>query len=193
MTGGSATVSVITDLAPARSFLDPPVEGGPDVAYVVIGIRNNSKQSFTIDPSQVTLRVIGKKEKELERLDEKKVIARAWQASDRTIGAVPPMGTRSVNTRPRQDAGMNDATRDMAVSHRQLGRSDRRVQEASEQQTGVQLVRLQDRALLVGDLDPGKSIMGMVFFYPYEKKDQLELTILVGETTFVIPCSGKKK
>jgi len=37
-----------------------------------------------------------------------------------------------------------------------------------------------------------EQIMGLVFFAPYEAKDKVELSIPVGETTFVIPFSGPK-
>ncbi|MCI0352952.1 MAG: hypothetical protein L0Z53_26315 [Acidobacteriales bacterium] len=185
VTGAGAGVSVIVDVVPARRFIDPPADGGADVTYVIIGIQNTSRQPVHIDPSRITLRAVGKKERELQRLSEEKVVARAWDTVDRSIGALPAMTGSALS------GGGNDS-RDVAVSHRELGSSSRTAQ-ASEQQTGMQSAKLKDKALLARDLDPGKSVMGMVFFLPYEKKDQLELTVGVGETTFVIRFSGKKK
>jgi hypothetical protein len=90
-------------------------------------------------------------------------------------------------------SGAAEASVQAAITHRQLDTSNRSAQQASEQQTGQQIAKLRDKALVPRELAPGESIMGMVFFYPYEKKDKLELTIPVGDSTFVIPFSGKKK
>jgi hypothetical protein len=183
----SAAISVIADITSARRFIDPPTDGGENVTYVVIGIRNTSQQTVHLDPGTITLRVVGKKEKELKRLTEEKVIERAWQSNDRVGGAIPPMVGRMGGV------GAADDSLRAATAHGQLDTSKRAAQEVSERHTGQQIVQLKDKALLPRELAPGESVMGMVFFYPYEKKDKLELTIPVGDTTFVIPFSGKKK
>jgi hypothetical protein len=189
-----ALVSVIADVASARRFVDPPADGGADVTYVVIGIRNTSQQGIHIDPNTITLRAVGKKEKAYERLTEAKVIERAWQVHDMSSSALPAMTGSMGGTGPgaggRNDA--HDANLQTAVANKEQDRSNRRLQEASERNTGAQTAALRDKALLDRDLDPGQQVMGLVFFYPYEKKDKLELTIPVGTTTFVIPFSGKK-
>jgi hypothetical protein len=176
------TVSAIAAVINARRFLDPPMEGGPNVAYIAIGIKNTSKDVIHIEPSSISLRVLGKENKALKRLTEEDVVFRAWYGNDRVGGAVPPMD---------RDAG-NDGNRDLAVVHKELDRSNRRMQEVTEQQSTAQANRVKDISLLTHDLDPGKATMGMVFFFPYEPKDKVELSVLVGDTTFVIPFSGRK-
>ena len=188
-----AMVSVIADVASARRFVDPPADGGADVTYVVIGIRNTSQQGVHIDPNTITLRAVGKKEKAYQRLTEAKVIERAWQVHDMSSSALPAMSgsmSGAGTSGGRNDA--HDAQLQTAVANKEQDRSNRRLQEASERNTGAQTATLRDKALLDRDLDPGQQVMGLVFFYPYEKKDKLELTIPVGTTTFVIPFSGKK-
>jgi hypothetical protein len=191
----SAMVSMIADVVSARRFVDPPADGGAEVTYVVIGIRNLSQQGVHIDPNGITLRAVGKKEKQLQRLTEAKVIERAWQVNDRTASALPAMAGSMSGAGMSSPGGRNDAhdaQLQTAVTNKEQDRSNRRLQEASEKQTGAQTAALRDKALLDRDLDPGQQIMGLVFFYPYEKKDKLELTIPVGNTSFVIPFSGKK-
>lgn len=191
----AATVSVIADVVSARRFVDPPADGGADVTYVVIGIRNTSQQGIHIDPNTITLRAVGKKEKQLQRLSEARVVERAWQTNDRTASALPAMAGSMSGTGMSSPGGRNDAhdaQLQTAISNKEQDGSNRRLQEASEKQTGAQAKALQDKALLDRDLDPGQQVMGLVFFYPYEKKDKLELTVPVGTTTFVIPFSGKK-
>jgi hypothetical protein len=183
----AAAVSAIADVTAARRFVDPPADGGGDVTYIVIGIQNRSQQTVHIDPSSISLRVVGKKERDLKRFSEEQVIARAWQANDRSIGAIPPM-VGAMGAR-----GGAESSQQAAITHRELGNSDRRIQQASEQQTGVQVAKLRERALIARDLESGGQVMGMVFFYPYEKKDHLELVVPVGDTTFVFPFSGKKR
>ena len=181
----SATVSAIADVTNSRRFIDPPMEGGNQVAYVAIGIQNTSKETIHIDPSSISLRLLGKHEKNLKRLSEEQVIERAWQRNDRVGGAVPPMVGSMVG-------GGGAASVESAVTYQQLDTSQRRQQQASEQQTGPQAAKLKNKALLAGDLEPGKAVMGMLFFDPYEAKDKVELSVSVGETTFVIPFAGAK-
>src|SRR2546423_8419058 len=107
----SAAVSAIADVTYARRFVDLPADTGSEVAYVAVGIQNLSKQTIHINPSLIELRVVGKHEKQLKRLNEEQVIGRAWQGNDRTGGTLPPMagsmvgsmtagrtGTSSMNT-----------------------------------------------------------------------------------------------
>jgi hypothetical protein len=190
----SAAVSVIADLVPARRFLDPPLDGGPDITYVVVGIRNSSRQAFNIDPATITLRVVGKKEKELKRFTEEQVVFRAWQRNDTNPCALPAMVGRASNAKP--GSGMRspdaDATMQGAIAHKEQDKSNRIAQQKSEQQTSAQALALSDKAFFQRELAPGGSAMGMVFFYPYEKNDRLEISIPVSDTTFVIPFSGRK-
>jgi hypothetical protein len=190
----SAAVSVIADLVPARRFLDPPLDGGPDVAYVVIGIRNNSQQTFNLDSATITLRVVGKNTRELKRFTEEQVVYRAWQGNDRNPSALPAMVGRMSSSKCGGGTASPDldATLQAVVARKEQDRSDRIAQEKSEQHTTAQALALSDRALLSRELSPSESVMGMVFFYPFEKKDKLELTIPVGDTTFVFPFSGRK-
>ena len=180
----AASVSIIADVISAKRFVDPPADGGNDVTYVVIGVRNTSQQTVNIEPGTITLRAVGKKERELKQLAAEKVIERAWQGLDNRPATMPAMsGSLSGGTGP-------DATLQHAASQDTAGNLSK---QASEQQTGLQAKRLRDKALLPRELAPGEAVMGMVFFYPYEKKDQLELTVPIGGTAFVFPFAGKKK
>ena len=182
----TVAVSAISDVVSARRFVEPPADGGNDVTYIVVGIQNTSKQPIRLDPSLMTLRVVGKKEKELKRLREDQVIGRAWQGNDRVGGAVPAMAGGMAG-----GAG-GDASLQAATTHQQLDTSNRRLQQASEQQTGIQTAKLKEKALPQRELAPGEQVMGLVFFYPYEAKEKVELSVPVGDTTFVIPFAGRK-
>src|SRR5919204_4699284 len=58
VTSGSAQVSALAEITPARRFVEPPMEGGYDVACIVVGIQNTSKQIIHIDPSLIRLRIV---------------------------------------------------------------------------------------------------------------------------------------
>jgi hypothetical protein len=182
----TVAVSAISDVVSARRFVEPPADGGKDVTYIVVGIQNTSKQPIRLDPSLMTLRVVGKKEKELKQLREDQVIGRAWQGNDRVGGAMPAMAGSMAG-----GAG-GDASLQAATTHQQLDTSNRRLQQASEQQTGVQTAKLKERALPQRDLAPGEQVMGLVFFYPYEAKEKVELSVPIGDTMLVIPFAGRK-
>jgi hypothetical protein len=189
-----AVVSMIADRAEARRFLDPPLDGGPDVTYIVIGIRNLSEPAYKFDPATVKLRVVGKNERELERFTEEQVVYRAWQRNDNNPSALPAMSGGMKNVRVGRGVGHpdTDSTVRLAVTGNAQDRSNRIAQQKSEQQTTAQARNLSDRSLLAREVAPGESVMGMVFFYPFENSDKLELTIPVGETTFVIPFTGRE-
>ena len=186
-----AEVSALAEVTPARRFVDPPMEGGYEVACVVIGIQNMSKQPIHIDPSQITLRVVGKREQEVKRLKENQVIDRAWMEPDRGTGALGgnPVGGDGTATGTSHNT---DAALESAVMTREAVGGSRRQREAAAQQTGPQTAKLKERALNPQELEPGQTVQGLMFFLPYGDKDQVELTIPIGDTTYVIPFSGRK-
>lgn len=179
-----ASVSAMMDVTAAKRFLDPPAGDGPELTYVVIGIQNTSQQQLRIDPNAINLRVLGKKEKQLRRYNEDQVVERAWHGTDRYIATATPsaggMGSRAGET-----------TMDSAATHQDLGSGDRRMLQGPEQAL-AQASRLRQKSLPARELEPGESIMGLVFFDPYDKKDKLELSVRLGETEFVIPFAGPK-
>lgn len=190
-----AVVSMIADRAEARRFLDPPLDGGPDVTYIVIGIRNLSQPTYNFDPASVKLRVVSKNQRELQRFTEEQVVYRAWQRNDNNPSALPAMSGRMSSSRPGGPAISPDeeTTIRVAAVHNKQDRSNRIAQQKSEQQTSAQALALSDRSLLAREVAPNKSVMGMLFFYPFENGDTLELAIPVGDTTFVIPFSGRER
>ena len=179
----SATVAAIADLTSARQFVDPPMDGGNEVSYILIGIQNTSAQPVRIDPGAIMLRVAGKKEQQLKRLREDQVIARAWANNERGGGG---------NAGVEGMKGANDVALEAAVTSRRTDTTSRRMQEASEQKTVAQTAKLKEKALPTRELEPGESVKGLVFFYPFSSKDTVELSVPVGDTTFVIPFSGSK-
>lgn len=187
----AAEVSALSEIRPARNFVEPPMEGGYDVACVVIGIQNVSKQPLHIDPSQITLRIVGKREQEVKRLKENQVIDRAWMEPDRGTSA---LGGNSVggDGSATGTSHNTDAALESAVMTREAVGANRRLRESAAQQTGQQTAKLKERALNPQDLEPGQTVQGLMFFVPYGNKDNVELTIPVGDTTFVIPFSGRK-
>lgn len=184
-------VSAMSEIRPARNFVEPPMEGGYDVACVVIGIQNMSKQPIHIDPNLITLRIVGKREQEVKRLKENQVIDRAWMEPDRGTGALGgnPVGGDGSATGTSHNT---DAALESAVMTREAVGGSRRQREAAAQQTGPQTAKLKERALNAQELDPGQTIQGLMFFLPYGDKDQVELTIPIGDNTYVIPFSGRK-
>lgn len=180
----AVSVSAILDVTAAKRFLDPPAGDGPDVTYVVIGIQNTSQQPIRIDPNSISLRVLGKKEKQLRRYNEDQVVERAWHSTDRYIATTSPsaggMGSRAGET-----------TMESAATHQDLGSGDRRLLQGPEQAL-AQASKLRQKTLAARELAPGESVMGLIFFHPYEKKDKMELSVRLGETDFVIPFAGPK-
>lgn len=179
-----ASVSAMIDVTAAKRFLDPPAGDGPDVTYVVVGIQNTSQQPLRIDPAAITLRIVGKKEKQLKRFNEDQVVERAWHTTDRYIATAAPsaggMGSRT-----------GDTTMESAATHQDLGSGDRRFQQGPEQAL-AQASKLRQKSIPARELAPGESVMGLIFFHPYEKKDKLELNVRLGDTDYVIPFAGPK-
>lgn len=190
VTSSSATVSALAEVSSARRFIQPPMDGGYEVVCIVIGIRNTSQQAIHIDPSRITLRVAGKKEQQLKQLQEEQVLARAWMGPERGGSAVSTVGMTPGTSMGATGAG--DAALDAAVIGRDTFGSSRKAREAAEQQTGPQIAKLKERALIARDLAPGEAIQGLMFFMPYGEKDNVELSVPVGDTTFVVPFSGRK-
>jgi hypothetical protein len=188
-----AEVSALAEITNARRFVDPPMEGGYDVACIVIGIQNTSKQTLHIDPSLITVRVVGKKEQQLKRLEESQVIDRAWMVPDRSGSALSGFGMTAGGAGASTGISHNsDVALEAAVTGRETVGANRRLLESAAQQTGPQTAKLKERALAGSDLEPGQTIQGLLFFLPYDDKDQVEVSIPVGDTTFVIPFSGRK-
>jgi len=88
--------------------------------------------------------------------------------------------------------GASDAALEAAVTTRRTDTTNRRLQEASEQKTVAQITKLKEKGLPARELEPGESVKGLVFFYPSSSKDAVELSVPVGDITFVIPFSGSK-
>jgi hypothetical protein len=180
-----ASVSAMMDVTAAKRFLDPPSDGGGELTYVVIGIQNTSQQPIRIDPNSITLRVLGKKEKQLKRYSEDRVVERAWYATERYIPTVAP-GPGSMGS-----TGGGEKSVEAAITHQDMGAGDRRMQQGPEQAL-AQATKLRQKSLAARELAPGESVMGLMFFHPYEKKDKLELSVRLGETDYVIPFAGPK-
>jgi len=173
------------DVTAAKRFLDPPSDGGRELTYVVVGIQNTSQQPIRIDPNAISLRVLGKKEKQLRRYSEDQVVERAWYATERYVPTTPAtpgmMGS----------AGGGEKMQEAAITHQDLGSGDRRVLQGPEQAL-AQATKLKQKSLAARELAPGESVMGLIFFHPYEKKDKLELSVRLGEKDYVIPFAGPK-
>ena len=180
-----ASVSAMMDVTAAKRFLDPPAGDGAELTYVVIGIQNTSQQPIRIDTNAITLRVLGKKEKQLRRYSEDQVVERAWYATERFIPTVAP-GPGSMGS-----MGGGEKSVEAAITHHDMGSGDRRMQQGPEQAL-VQATKLRQKTLAGREVAPGESVMGLIFFHPYEKKDKLELSVRLGETDFVIPFAGPK-
>jgi hypothetical protein len=167
------------------------MEGGYEVACVVIGIQNVSKQPIHIDPSQITLRVVGKREEQLKRLLEGQVVDRAWMEPDRGASA---LGGNAVggDGSATGTSHNTDAALESAIMTREAVGGSRKQREAAAQQTGPQTAKLKERALNPQDLEPGQTVQGLMFFVPYGDKDNVELTIPIGDSAFVIPFAGRK-
>lgn len=182
---GAASVSAMMDVTTAKRFMDPPGDGGREVTYVVIGIQNTSEQPIRIDGKTVTLRVVGKKEKELKRFNEDQIVERAWYAAERYVPTVSP-GPGTMGS-----MGGGEKSVEAAITHQDLGSGDKRMQQGPEQAL-AQATKLRAKTLGSHELAPGQAVMGLIFFNPYEKKDKLELSVRIGEAEFVIPFSGPK-
>lgn len=189
----TAEVSAMAEIIPARHFAEPPMEGGYEVACVVIGIQNKSQQPIHIDPSQITLRVVGKREEQLKRLLEAQVIDRAWMEPDRGGSALSGVGMTAGGGGGNPGISHNtDAALESAMVTRESLGGNRKGRENAAQQTGTQTAKLKERALNPQELEPGQTVQGLMFFLPYGDKDQAELTIPIGDTAYVIPFSGRK-
>jgi len=68
MAMSSVRVSAIAAVTEARRFVDPHFSGGSYVSYIAVGVQNLSETPIHIDPTGITLRVLGKKERYLKRL-----------------------------------------------------------------------------------------------------------------------------
>jgi hypothetical protein len=180
----SIVVSAMMDVTSAKRFTDPPSDGGQAVTYIVIGVQNASQQSVRVDPGSITLRVVGKKEKALKRLSEDQVVERAWHAAERYIPTTGP-GQGGMGS------GGGEQGVEAAITHQDLSTGDKRMQQGPEQAL-AQAAKLKEKALANGEVAAGESVMGLLFFYPYDKKDKLELSVRVGETDFIFPFAGPK-
>jgi len=183
----NARVSALPGVAPARRLIDPTLDGGDDITFVGIAIHNTSNQPVRIDPSNIALRAVGKKERELKRMTEEQVAMRAWHSN----GPGAPSALPAMSGSMAGSTG-GDASIQTAVAQQEQRSGQRAHPQWSEKNTGLQAAQLKERALPAKELQPGEQIMGLVFFAPYEAKDKVELSIPVGETTFVIPFSGPK-
>ena len=184
----NARVSALPGVAPARRLIDPTLDGGDDVTFIGVAIQNISKQPLRIDPSKITLRAIGKKERELKRMSEEQVAMGAWHSNSPGAPSALPAMAGAITSRGGNDSALQSAI----TQHEQSAGAQRARPPWSEKNTGLQAAQLKERALPAKELQPGEQIMGLVFFNPYEAKDKVELSIPVGETTFVIPFSGPK-
>lgn len=113
------------------------------------------------------------------------MVERAWYATERFIPTVAP-GPGTMGS-----MGGGEKSVEAAITHQDMGSGDRRMQQGPEQAL-AQATKLRQKSLAVRELAPGESVMGLIFFHPYAKKDKLELSVHLGETDFVIPFAGPK-
>jgi len=123
-----------------------------------------------------------------KRMSEEQVAMGAWHSNSPGAPSALPAMAGAITSRGGNDSALQSAI----TQHEQSAGAQRARPPWSEKNTGLQAAQLKERALPAKELQPGEQIMGLVFFNPYEAKDKVELSIPVGETTFVIPFSGPK-